>query len=66
LSWLLKLDDAGQLADELYVAVLSRPASGDEKREATEFLAARSDLREQAVCSLIWGLLASNEFCANH
>lgn len=63
---LLKLDDAGQLADELYVAVLSRQPTAEEQQEVTDFLAERTDRREKAVSSLIWGLLASNEFCANH
>ncbi len=58
--------DPDQLADELYLAVLSREPADDERREVAEYLAARSDRREQALCNLIWGLLASNEFCANH
>jgi len=63
---LLKQADSGALADELYLAVLSRPPSDAEKTEVADFLAARADRRESAVSSLIWGLLASNELCANH
>ncbi len=63
---LLKLDDAAQLADELYAAVLSRQPAAQEQQEAADFLGSRPDRRESAVSSLIWGLLASNEFCVNH
>jgi len=63
---LLKQTDAGVLADELYLSVLSRPPSDEEKKEAADFLAARADRREKSVTNLIWGLLASNEFCVNH
>jgi hypothetical protein len=61
-----KLADAGQLAEELYVAVLSRQPSSEEQQVVADFLAARAERREKAIGSLIWGLLASNEFCANH
>ena len=63
---LLKQADAGALADELYLAVLSRQPTDEEKKEVADFLATRPDRREKAVSGLIWGLLASNEFCANH
>jgi len=62
---LLKLDDS-QLADELFLAVLSRPASDDEKETIHDFLASRTDHRERAIVNLVWSLIASNEFCANH
>jgi cell division inhibitor SulA len=61
-----KQADAGALADELYLAVLSRRPTDEEKKEVADFLVARTDRREKAVTGLIWGLLASNEFCANH
>jgi hypothetical protein len=50
----------------LYVAVLSRPPTGDEKAAVSEYLSPRADRREPAVTNLIWSLIASNEFCANH
>jgi hypothetical protein len=61
-----KETDAAKVADELYVAVLSRQPTADEQQEVTDFLAVRGDRREKAVSSLIWALLASNEFCTNH
>jgi hypothetical protein len=63
---LLKEDDAAKLADELYVSVLSRPPTKEEAAAAAEYLTHRADRREQAVCNLIWSLIASNEFCTNH
>ena len=63
---LLKQTDGAALADELYLSVLSRPPSDVEQMEVSDFLATRADRREKAVTSLIWGLLASNEFCVNH
>ena len=63
---LMKIESADALADELYLAVLSRQPTDDEKKQAGEYLSARKDRREKAVTNLIWSLLASNEFCANH
>jgi hypothetical protein len=63
---LMKTDDPSALADELYVSVLSRPPADDEKQAAAEYLSAHADQRERAVSNLIWSLVASNEFCANH
>jgi hypothetical protein len=63
---LLKLADPAALADELYVSVLSRPPTDEEKQAAVDYLSSRSDRREQAIMNLAWSLVASNEFCANH
>jgi hypothetical protein len=60
------MQDAGQLADELYLSVLGRSAGDDEKQAVAEHLAARSDRREAAIRNLAWSLIASNEFCTNH
>jgi hypothetical protein len=58
--------DPAKLADELYLAVLSRQPSDEERSAVGEFLASRADRGEKAIGSLIWSLLASNEFGANH
>jgi hypothetical protein len=58
--------DSTALAEELYLAMLSRMPTDEEKVAVTEHLAARADRRETAVRNLIWSLLASTEFCANH
>jgi len=60
------LTDVNALADEMYVAVLSRAPSDDEKKGVADYLAARMDRRDLAIRNLVWSLVASNEFCANH
>ena len=63
---LVKHTDAAALAEELYVSVLSRPPTDDEKKDVADYVAKRADQREKAVGNLIWSLLASNEFGINH
>ena len=63
---LLKESDAAKLADELYLAVLSRSPTAEEAAAVGEYLTPRADHRESAVSNLIWSLIASNEFCTNH
>jgi hypothetical protein len=62
---LVKCEDTA-LSEELYVSVFSRQPAEDEKQAVTDYLAGKTDQRERAVSNLIWSLLASNEFCANH
>ncbi|MDX1947177.1 MAG: DUF1553 domain-containing protein [Pirellulaceae bacterium] len=61
-----KETDAGKLAGELYLSVLSRQPTDEETKLTAEYLASHTDRRERAVSNLIWSLLASNEFCTNH
>jgi hypothetical protein len=63
---LSKLTDARQLAEELYLSVLTRLPSEEESSGVATYLAKRSDNRRQAVKNLAWSLLASTEFCVNH
>jgi hypothetical protein len=63
---LLGHDDTASLTNELYVSVFSRQPTDEERAAVGEYLAARSSQREAAVGNLVWSLIASNEFCANH
>lgn len=63
---LARMDEAQQVADELYLSVLSRYPSDDEVQEVQEHLAQRSEDRAVACGELVWGLLASTEFSVNH
>jgi Protein of unknown function (DUF1549)/Protein of unknown function (DUF1553) len=54
-----------RLADELYLAVLSRRPTAEETQFVTTHLAGSKD-RAKAVGQLAWALLASTEFCLNH
>jgi hypothetical protein len=63
---LLKLDDAATLTDELYLSVLTRKPTDEERTAASEYLAKNKDRRQAAVTNLAWSLLACTEFCVNH
>lgn len=64
-SKLLDIDDK-QLPDELYLAVLSRPASNDEQLAVREFVGTHPEGRAIAIQEMAWALLASSEFRFNH
>lgn len=53
------------LTDEVFLRVFSRHPRPEELQAATEFLRAQSD-RAEACRSLLWSLLATNEFLFNH
>lgn len=61
-----KAADGNSLADELYLAVLSRMPSEVERAEVGDYLAKHADRRPAAIEQLIWSLLASTEFLVNH
>ncbi len=63
---LLAISDSSAVADLLYRAVLSRGPDPEEVQFVCSYLQKRRDNRRQAVSSLIWGLIASTEFCLNH
>jgi hypothetical protein len=62
---LLKCPDA-EMADELYLGVLSRWPRADERTAVTRYLAHHAAQRARAVQRLTWALLASVEFGVNH
>jgi len=61
-----KLADAAALADELYLSILTRKPSDDEKKAVADYLTKHNDKRTEAIRTLAWSLLASNEFGINH
>jgi hypothetical protein len=65
LKRLESIDDTDTLAEELYLAILSRPATGIEKKEVEAYLSNRKDDRSTAVREAAWGLLTSLEFRFN-
>jgi len=62
---LQKLDSPAELAEELYVAVLSRPPTDDETTNVANYLQSLSD-RPTAIREMTWALLSSAEFRFNH
>lgn len=63
---LQKIDDAERLADELYLALLTRMPAPEERRAVSEYLQDRTADRPAALGELIWALATSNEFRFNH
>lgn len=64
---LSKLSDVKQIADALFLGVLSREPTDQDVSDVTEFLADRvGDQRTEAIGQLLWALLSSTEFCVNH
>ncbi len=58
--------DVAELAKEMYLALLAREPDEAEQKEVSEYLASHANRRQAAIGNLVWALLASNEFCANH
>ncbi len=65
-SRLSQMADDTALANELYLSILSRLPSDEERATVVQYLQRRQDNRQQAVANLAWSLLASTEFCINH
>jgi Protein of unknown function (DUF1549)/Protein of unknown function (DUF1553) len=63
---LLKLDDPDDVAEELYLSVLTRRPGDDEAKDVAEYLHGRDKDRAAAVQELAWALIASAEFRFNH
>lgn len=54
-----------EVVTEVFLRALARPPRPEELKFAVNFLAAESD-RAEAIRSLLWSLLATNEFLFNH
>lgn len=63
---LAETKDDAKLVEELFLNVLSRTPTDEEKAEVSQFLAKRKDKRDAAISNLAWALLASTEFRLNH
>ncbi len=63
---LSKMSNTDALAEELYLSVLTRWPSAEERKEVTDFMTARSKDRTAALQDMAWALLASAEFRFNH
>jgi hypothetical protein len=63
---LLAMKDSKQLADELFLSVLSRFPIEEERQIVAEHLDAAGEDRGKAVVALVWSQLASAEFRLNH
>ncbi len=63
---LRQLDTPAAIAEELFLAVLTRKPTPDEQSIVADVLAEHADHRDQALAELAWALLASAEFRFNH
>jgi hypothetical protein len=63
---LAKLDDPAALSEELYLSVLTRLPTQEEKDEAANYLKDRTSDRPAAIGELVWAVVSSNEFRFNH
>ena len=63
---LIKVNDSGKLADELYMSVLTRRPTKDEVDDVTRYLAARPKEKSKVVQEMVWALLSSTEFRFHH
>jgi hypothetical protein len=66
LARLKAIVDPALVAEELYLSLLTRRPTAEERHEVRDYLAPRSADREAALRELAWGLLASIEFRFNH
>lgn len=58
--------DAGLVAEELYLSVLTRMPTADERKDVADYLMRRKAERLAALQDLAWALLTSAEFRFNH
>jgi hypothetical protein len=63
---LAALKEADAVAEELYLSVLTRTPTGDERKEVADYLKGHAADRAAALQELAWALLASAEFRFNH
>ena len=63
---LIKMDNPKELAEELYLGVLTRRPTDEEAATVTKYLAARPKEKSAAVQEVVWALLTSTEFRFNH
>ena len=59
-------DNPQQLANTMYLSILSRPAESTEVEYVSGYLQQRTDDRTKAIQELAWGLLTSVEYRFNH
>jgi hypothetical protein len=61
-----RLADAGAVAEELYLSILTRRPAPEERQEVAGYLKQRTGDRLEALQELAWALLASAELRLNH
>jgi hypothetical protein len=62
----MQLKETDAIAEELYLSILTRLPTADERKETADYLKGRTTDRAAALQELAWALLASAEFRFNH
>ncbi len=64
---LSKIEDAQEIADQLFLQVVSRPPTDSDVADVKELLAGKAGAERSAVIGrIVWALLSSTEYCVNH
>ena len=63
---LSRIDDPDSLAEQLFLSVLNRRPTAEDRQDVADYLAQHADQRVAAITDLAWALLSSTEFCLNH
>jgi hypothetical protein len=63
---LMLVDDAKQLAEQVYLSVLSRFPDEEERAQVQSHMDSRGGDRRLAIVELVWSLVASAEFRLNY
>ncbi len=62
---LAKRSDA-DIADEMFLSILIRQPTNEERRDVQSYLAENAERRDTAIQNLAWALISGTEFCLNH
>ncbi|MHC5544633.1 DUF1549 domain-containing protein, partial [Singulisphaera rosea] len=60
------MTDGSAVAEELYLAILTRRPTPEERKETADYLTSRGNERAQGLREIAWALIASAEFRFNH
>lgn len=63
---LAKMSDNKQVAEELFLSVLSRKPTPRDVTDVVAYLEENANRKDKALGTLVWALVASTEFCVNH
>ena len=61
-----KLDDASEIAEEMYISVLTRRPTEQEASDVAQYLKSRETDKVNALKEMTWALVTSTEFRFSH
>lgn len=63
---LIATKDDGEVCEELFLNIFSRPPTDEEREETLAYLKRDPAVRADSISDLIWAMLSSTEFATNH